>query len=1079
MPITLVTGPANAGKARVVLDALGAHQARGEEPLLVVPTRADVEHYRRELAIGGLVLGARVERFQGLLAEIVRRAGPGERSLFGRPLGPLARERVLAAVLRRASSARVTPGLLRALTALVGELETERVTPARLREALGVWAAADPLHAHRARELAELYTEYHRTLQELGREDPERRTVRALDALRRAPALWGETPVLLYGFDDLPRLQVDAIETLGVLVGAPVTVSLTYEPGRVAFAGRGDTFPRLLPLIAEHRRVGPRAEHYAPTARAALYHLERNLFEPDSPPPVSAGQAVRLLEGGGERAELELVAEEIRGLLDSGMRPEEIAVAHRSPGTIAELLGEVLATHRIPHALQRRVPFAHTAIGRALLGLLAATFEPQESGPGELLAWLRAPGVLRRPELADDLERQLRRTGAHSAAQARARWESEHWPLETLDRLREAEREGSLALIECTAKELERLFYAPRLRTAEVLGQAELVQARALARGRAALEELRELALADRRRSTAPLAPQVDELIETLRGLEVVVEGVHPTDAVAVLDPLSLRARRVRALFLCGLQDGTFPAPPRAEPYLSEEERRGLAQASGLRLGAGRDSRHSLAAERYLLYAAVSRPEELLVLSWHTADDDGQASPRSLFVEDVCDLFAPDLHEARTRRALGEVGEMKSSELAGLRGSPIGRAIPCRPGGGTHMPAPEGHDQSDRLPAACRPGGGTHMPAQEDHPHLPPPWPSISPLRHPKVLAALGERMWSASGLQRWAGCPVQWFVESLLAARDLDPEPEPLARGGLAHAVLADVLEGLRQETGSARLQAAQLPRARELLHAALHTHASEYPLSTAPERIPGVRRRLEADLERYLEHAAECAAQASSGASQADVRASGGGEPDGSLGAPRTDRKPGVPQADRDPNGPQTDRSSGAPEPTYLELSFGFPEEPRGLPALDLGRGVLVRGRIDRVDLAPAGGAVVYDYKSSHAPPPDRWSEQLSFQIPLYMRAVEQLLGVRAAGGFYQPLSGRDLRARGVLADGEGVELDCVRGDTREPEQARELVQEIVATALDAATEARAGALQARPRTCGFGGSGCRYPTICRCER
>ncbi len=36
MAITLITGPANAGKAQVVMDEVRAHLARGEEPLLVV-----------------------------------------------------------------------------------------------------------------------------------------------------------------------------------------------------------------------------------------------------------------------------------------------------------------------------------------------------------------------------------------------------------------------------------------------------------------------------------------------------------------------------------------------------------------------------------------------------------------------------------------------------------------------------------------------------------------------------------------------------------------------------------------------------------------------------------------------------------------------------------------------------------------------------------------------------------------------------------------------------------------------------------------------------------------------------------
>ena len=74
VPLTLVTGPANAEKARVVLDAFRAALARGEDPILVVPTRADVERYRGELAAGGAVFGAHVVRFAWLIEEAARRA---------------------------------------------------------------------------------------------------------------------------------------------------------------------------------------------------------------------------------------------------------------------------------------------------------------------------------------------------------------------------------------------------------------------------------------------------------------------------------------------------------------------------------------------------------------------------------------------------------------------------------------------------------------------------------------------------------------------------------------------------------------------------------------------------------------------------------------------------------------------------------------------------------------------------------------------------------------------------------------------------------------------------------------------
>jgi ATP-dependent helicase/DNAse subunit B len=986
VPITLITGPANAGKAELVMDAVRRHLAHGDEPLLVVPTRADAEHYLRELAGEQAAMGVRVERFAGLFAEAVRRAGAGEAVI-----GAVARERVLETIAARAGGPSA-PGLVSALGELIAELQARRVTPARLNQALSSWRAADGEAAHPvehpgAHRLGRLFADYRAALAQLGRVDAEQSAVHALDALRERPALWGLTPVLIYGFDDLTRLQLDAIETLGRVVGTQVTVSLAYEPGRAAFAGRAASFHALAPLAHEHRQLQARADYYAPPARAALSHLERTLFEPDAA-RVESGAAVRLLEGGGERAELELVASEIRALLDRGAAGEEIAVLVRPGGADVDLLREVFDASQIPFAVRRTTPFSDTALGSALLGLLRCVPAPDgsESGElGDLLAWLRAPGLLTTsargagPSLADRLEISARRAGALTAAQARTLWERRNWPLETIDRLAEAQARGAAALCDRAARELQWLFCAPRRAAASVLGVEELDEAGALAAGRRALAELRELA-----RAAPELAPaSAAELAHSLERLEVVGgadDAGSETGAVAVLDPLALRARRVRVLFACGLQEGVFPARARPQPFLAEEERRRLAEVSGLRLGEDEDRSHAgqLAAERYLLYAAVSRPEEQLFLSWHVADDEGQVTSRSLFVDDVCDLFAESLSDSRVRRPLGAV---------------------------------------DGLPATPSP----------------PLFPSAGgALRDERVLAQLRGRPWSASSLEKWIGCPVSWFVERMLSPDAFDPDPEPLARGGLAHAVLKDTLEGLRRETGSARLTPASLGRARGLLVEALAHNEAAHPLSVAPERGMAVRRRLQADLERYLEHAA----------------------------------------------------ASDSPlEPGALELGFGFEaDDERGeasdLPALELGDGLRLRGRIDRVDMGAHGEAVVYDYKGGNAPAGARWIRDGRLQVALYMHAVEQLLQLRAIGGFYQPLTGTDLRARGVLDGDAGVELDCVTPDVSEHSQVREILAQAVAAAVQVAGEAGRGELESRPQTCAYRG-GCMYPSICRCER
>jgi RecB family exonuclease len=860
---------------------------------------------------------------------------------------------------------------VRALADFFAELQVRRVSPARLSHALSTWLAADRPGASRV-ELGRLFGEYCATLTRLGRLDSEQRAVRAFDALRERPALWGLTPVLFYGFDDLTRLQIDAIETLGRVVGAHVTVSLAYEPGRAAFAGRAATFHALAPLASERRELHSRAEHYAPRSRAALSHLERSLFEPQAA-RVDPGAAVRLLEGGGERAELELVVREVGRMLEGGMAPEEIAILVRPGGTAAELLEEVLSAARIPFALQRRRPFGDAAIGGALLGLLRCV--PARDGScagelGDLLAGLRAPGLLQRGALADSLEIGARRAGALSAHEARGLWEARHWRLEAIDRLQEAVESGALALLERAARELYWLFCAPRRAAAPILEADEFDEAAALAAGRTALAELRDLA-----RVAPELAPSnAGELARSLERVEL-YSGERPVPgAVAVLDPLALRARRVRALFVCGLQEGVFPARARAQPLLAEEERRRLAEVSGLWLGEQEDV---LASERYLLYAALSRPEEQLTLSWHVADDDGESTSRSLFVDDVCDLFAERLSAERLRRPLGAVDDQRPA------------AAP-------------------RPPAA--PG---------------------DPLRDAQLLSGLREHVWSATSLEKWISCPVAWFVERTLRPAAFEPDPEPFARGGLAHVALKETLEGLRGESGSARVTPANLRLARDLLADALAANEATRPLSVSPERRIAVRRRLQADLGRYLEHVAE---------------------------------------------------NENPLEPAEFELGFGFEEgDARGevseLPAFELSGGVRLRGSIDRVDIGEQGEAVVYDYKSSQAPAAARWIKDGNLQVALYMLAVEQLRGLRSVGGFYQPLSGEDLRARGVLDGESGVEIPCLRTDVRESAELRELLAAALAEAREVAAQAARGELQARPATCAFKG-GCSYPTICRCE-
>ncbi len=77
------------------------------------------------------------------------------------------------------------------------------------------------------------------------------------------------------------------------------------------------------------------------------------------------------------------------------------------------------------------------------------------------------------------------------------------------------------------------------------------------------------------------------------------------------------------------------------------------------------------------------------------------------------------------------------------------------------------------------------------------------------------------------------------------------------------------------------------------------------------------------------------------------------------------------------------------------------------------------------------------------------------------------------------RTCAPRGLLDGDSGVELECVRGDPREHDRrCDELLDEALALGARGGRAGRARRAAPRPDSCAYGG-GCKYPSICRCER
>jgi len=414
VPLELVTGPANAAKAGEVLGGLRARL--DEEPVLVVPTFADVEHAQRELAERGAIFGARVMRFEWLFGEIAKRTG-----FDGRQGSEFQRELIVEEAVRRArlevlAESAAQPGFVRAAARFFAELGRTRneVSAARFTRALRDWAGEGPRRQY-AEEIAAIYRAYRDGLESAGLLDEELYGRGALDALRNQKARWGRTPVFVYGFDDFDGLQLDALETLARHCDVDVTVSLPYERGRLAFKAVSGVHQELLAMGADELELAPISDHYADESRAPLHHIERHLFEDapaGAPERIAPGSAVSFHSAGGERAEVELIAARLIDLIREGVVPGDVAVVLRDPSEYSSLLEQVFGAYGIPYSIDRTLPFGHTGLGRGLLALIRA------SGPGgtaeDLLAYLRTPGLLRVPGFADSLEAEVRREGTRS-----------------------------------------------------------------------------------------------------------------------------------------------------------------------------------------------------------------------------------------------------------------------------------------------------------------------------------------------------------------------------------------------------------------------------------------------------------------------------------------------------------------------------------------------------------------------------------------------------------------------------------------------------------------------------------------
>ena len=564
-----------------------------------------------------------------------------------------------------------------------------------------------------------------------------------------------------------------------------------------------------------------------------------------------------------------------------GVAPEDIAVLVRGGAGAAALLaaGARAATASRSRRDARASPLARTRLGA---GVLACA--PRAALPGGTRGRPADAGCARPGRLADAgrgrraaTPRVRRARGRARRAEARARG-SAGSSGRAARRARRARRAAAAGRRRrCSPRSRPRreaIWTAPHRAARRVLGAEDASDARAAAR--AARRARRRAARASPPPTRAARATPRERARGARRASRCARRAGAP-GGVLLADPLAIRARRFRAVFVCGLQDGEFPRRPMPEPFLDDDARAAWRAPPG---SCCRATRTCSPRERSLFYACVSRPEEVLFLSLRSSDEEG----------DPLRAVAVPRRRARAvhRRAVGAA-----------------RARAC-------SPRSPGRRARRRRRTSCA--------ARTPRPRARPEPPPLGARRADAVLALLAAREPEsgarAGDVRRPAACAGSSSACS--RPRRVEPDPEPMRRGSLAHAVLER----------DAAAAAASAP-ARRALDAGL----------AAPRRS----RSCDAALAR--------AARAARGGARAPRRAA---------------RARGRPRALPAPRG-----ASAAPgfEPERLEWSFGGEGDAHGAAAAR-GAGLRVTGRVDRIDVAAPGSAIVRDYKGRTVTAGARWA-------------------------------------------------------------------------------------------------------------
>jgi ATP-dependent helicase/nuclease subunit B len=460
-----------------------------------------------------------------------------------------------------------------------------------------------------------------------------------------------------------------------------------------------------------------------------------------------------------------------------------------------------------------------------------------------------------------------------------------------------------------------------------------------------------------------------DELAEVVdAGLGSLSLGLVPPTVDQVLVGSIERTRHpdIKAAILLGFNDGIFPARIEENSILNDDDRSRLMDA-GVRIGL--PTRQRLHDESMLVYIALTRASQELVITYARADEKHAALRPSPFVQDVLTacpgLTLAIVHDSVRDRSLWDL--QTSADLR-RRLTTEFRTRPSLAQDPSPMRA-RWNQLYNQTRAVLATDPVTLLACSSLRENAP------AALSRESVARLFpGTLHTSVSTLEIYAACPFKYFAEKVL--RLAERAEAPLADidvGKVHHTIMEELAKNMvDRNVGFGQLSSDELlSTLRFSCESAADRLKTEDGLSNARDAY--VLRRSAAQLSRIV---------------RAQQRAC----------------------------------SSGAMRPKAAELSFGYAPELMGLPALDLttpqGHRVLLRGFIDRVDLVEAADellGIVVDYKDTR----NKTLQYTGVYHGLSLQLLAYLLVLAEQGA---TLAGRPIRPAGALYVSLGAHYEKV---------------------------------------------------------